>query len=143
MRLCQPLPKLSAKELFSIVEADWKRNYSKTPQTVEDCLQALYLWMETKLPVGYYENVIFLAVPVSAFIVEFHSINGTSVRKLLQATHCLLKDLKAQGFLYAETYFREFRVSDMAKHLKFPYVTDFSPSRGEDRKYCTTFFLGE
>lgn len=142
MHICDPLPNLSEEHLLAIIEADWKRNYASTSVTVEDMLRALFSWLKSGKPIGFAEDVIILGDFDAEGNFEFHSINGASVRKVLQATRRALQQLREQGVLFACTYFENFRVSDMAQHCGFPYVTDFSPTRSTDRKYCTTFYLG-
>lgn len=143
MRLCNPLPaNLSDEQLLAIAQADWMRNYSKSPHTVEELLRALYDWLRDGLPIGYFEGVIFIGRWTGEGTFEFHSMNGASIRTLLRGTRQLLQDLKEQGVVYASTYFNEFRVADLAKHFAFPAATDYSPYRPEERKFCTTFYLG-
>lgn len=142
MRICDPLPNLSEDELLAIVTADWSRNYQESRHTREELLKALHSWIAEGLPIGYHKGVIFIAREVAPGEVEFHSMNGASLRILLEGTQRMLRDLQEQGFKVAGTYFSKFRVSDMAKFLGFPYVTDFSPLRIEERKFCTTFLLG-
>ena len=142
MRICDPFPNLSEDELLAIVTADWSRNYQTSGHTREELLKALQEWRADGLPIGYHKGVIFIARQVAPGEVEFHSMNGASLRVLLEGTRRMLRDFREQGVRVAGTYFSNFRVSDLAKFLGFPYVTDFSPLRPEERKFCTTFLLG-
>lgn len=139
MQLCRGFPELSEEELRTIVEKDWLRNYQNTAHTKEELYAALQDWIDSDLPIGFYDDVIFIGRPLGGGRFEFHSMNGSDIRTLLRGTRMLFADLCGK-FSHAVTYYDNPRVEAFAKHLHYPFRTE-EVNEGPFRRFATTFDL--
>jgi hypothetical protein len=115
------------------------RNYRTSPPSVEDIVDAAEWWLNSGNPTGFYENIIFVGKSLGNGCFEFHSLNGGTVRNLLEGTRMLLADL-SEHFSTAVTYYDNPRVEAFAKWMGYAFNTA-RIDEGFQRTFATTFDL--